>query len=454
MKTAGQQSETTSAASSKIKLGCCKSEMLKHGKQRHIRSGKANVDCSERLFLPPVQPSTSQISVRKTKLHETAPVNSTVLPCQSPYFSGKLKLQLFPIDEATQKGLEQDQHNPYLELTLSTRKKISSVVKHLTIKWGGLKYATGELMLFPYNARLDNILGLKRWTSKNSDITAADVHAAVGNPSIFRLRYGWFSHLEPMTCGTPLTSLHSEDDILAKERLCDENKPNYPVTCDEKVNIDGSFNRGVGTPVLTEKSVQALDNQNKPAALSWIDCISNVSFGALLSETSPSTDGNPLHSQKNLSLHQIPVNCDSFDAAIAAFVSRQQTINQPTRMSNSSIWDAEETCHAFPFQNATSSSSGPASCKDVPIVSSPQNVSSDSVELNDKVDNHDDVNKEPKEYLKPYAKDLHDDGHHSPDSLGPLEHTALCSRHPSADSIGLGGLISSSLDAFQNFSIL
>ncbi|CAH1414140.1 unnamed protein product [Lactuca virosa] len=46
--------------------------------------------------------------------------------------SVKLKLQLFPVDETTWRALEMDNHNPHLELTLSTRKKISSVLEHMT----------------------------------------------------------------------------------------------------------------------------------------------------------------------------------------------------------------------------------------------------------------------------------------------------------------------------------
>lgn len=45
--------------------------------------------------------------------------------------SMKLKLQLFPVDETTRRALEMDNHNPHLELTLSTRKKISSVLNHI-----------------------------------------------------------------------------------------------------------------------------------------------------------------------------------------------------------------------------------------------------------------------------------------------------------------------------------
>ncbi|KAL1209916.1 TSL-kinase interacting protein 1 [Cardamine amara subsp. amara] len=72
-------------------------------------------------------------------------------------FSAKLKLQLFPIDESTRRSLEMDKHNPHLELTLSNRKKISSVLEHLNRKWGSSSCATGELLLFPYNARKETV---------------------------------------------------------------------------------------------------------------------------------------------------------------------------------------------------------------------------------------------------------------------------------------------------------
>lgn len=127
----------------------------------------------------------------------------------------KLKLQLFPIDEITQKDLErvrlkrnlhslyvvlpvsmtkrnllilQNLHNPYLELTLSTRKKISSVLEHLNRKWGNSKLLNQELMLFPYWAHRENLVGYQKWT-KDSNLCAADVHYSVGSPPVFRLRY-------------------------------------------------------------------------------------------------------------------------------------------------------------------------------------------------------------------------------------------------------------------------
>ncbi|XP_019054682.1 PREDICTED: TSL-kinase interacting protein 1-like [Nelumbo nucifera] len=128
--------------------------------------------------------------------------------------SRKMKLQLFPIDEGTRIGLEKDGHNPYLELTLSSRKKVGSVLKHLHNKWDTSTVAMGELVLFPYNVRLENLAGYRRWTVKDGDTSSADVYEAIGRPAIFRLRYGWFSDLESKTLQTPFTSsdvLQSED---------------------------------------------------------------------------------------------------------------------------------------------------------------------------------------------------------------------------------------------------
>ncbi|KAM0053416.1 putative transcription factor MYB/SANT family [Helianthus debilis subsp. tardiflorus] len=104
----------------------------------------------------------------------------------------KLKLQLFPVDESTRRSLEMDNHNPHLELTLSTRKKISSVLEHMNRKWGSSSIASGELTLVPYYVQTLNILNCQKWT-RDSVVSAGDVYAAIGSPSVFRLRYGWFA---------------------------------------------------------------------------------------------------------------------------------------------------------------------------------------------------------------------------------------------------------------------
>ncbi|KAG1370108.1 TSL-kinase interacting protein 1 [Cocos nucifera] len=304
--------------------------------------------------------------------------NSVSVSKQHPECSGKLKLQLFPIDEVTQKGLEQDKYNPYLELILPTRKKIASVVKHLNVKWGCSKSASGDLMLFPYNAHLDNLVSYRRWTIKDSDTRAADVYAAVGSPAIFRLRYGWFSNLEPTTCERPLASLHSEDYLQIKETqiisTTDEKIPQRPASSIENGSacFHNSLNQGIGAPPVLDKSVQAVD---KFTLLPWADCLSNISIGTLPSEASLA---------QNSSLQQIPITCDSFDAAVACLIARQQTKNQSTQVSHSSIWDAEETCHAFAFQKGTSSNNNdPASSRDAPPPACTQNNSSTLVGPNE-----------------------------------------------------------------------
>ena len=82
----------------------------------------------------------------------------------------------------------QDKHNPHLELTLSTRKKISSVVEHLNRKWGNSSVATGNLILLPFSAHRDNLLVSQGW-NQESVASAADVYTAIGSPPLFRLRF-------------------------------------------------------------------------------------------------------------------------------------------------------------------------------------------------------------------------------------------------------------------------
>jgi len=84
----------------------------------------------------------------------------------------------------------QDKHNPHLELTLSARKKITSILEHLDRKWGSSSIASGELMLFPFNVQRENLFEYQRW-SQDSVVTAADVYAMVGSPSVFRLRFSF-----------------------------------------------------------------------------------------------------------------------------------------------------------------------------------------------------------------------------------------------------------------------
>ncbi|XP_062194751.1 TSL-kinase interacting protein 1-like isoform X2 [Phragmites australis] len=420
---ADQQHCNATDTGAKTKLGCNKLQSLKPNTHINKSSGNIAEKCRMGACFSPGQSYTeSEISLKTGSLMGAPFSDSKKLSARPLNHSGKIKLQLFPIDETIQKILQQDKRNPYLELTLTPRKKISSVVQHLNRKWGSSQCAKGELMLFPYDARLDSITGSEKWTLQDS-CTAADVHVAVGSPSTFRLRYGWFElNLKQQSSGSSLAPVHSIDNTIG-------NTPSDLVFSEQKHMVGSSeFPSNFVAPSIVDNTntVQAVDNQSKVAPLSWIDCISNISFGALLSEAAPSQDSKQLPSQNNLSLQQIPVTCDSFDADIASLIARQQASNQP-RVSNPSLWDAEETCHAFAFQNQTSKRTS---------TSVPGNS---GATINSSV-------------LGAIPETGTDDDQH--ESSGNPELGASCSRLLSGtDSLGLSSLLTNSLDAFQNFSV-
>ncbi|KAL3528435.1 hypothetical protein ACH5RR_007757 [Cinchona calisaya] len=324
--------------------------------------------------------------------------------------SMKLKLQLFPVDEATRRALEMDSHNPYLELTLSTRKKISSVLDHLNRKWGQSSIACGELMLLPYFVEQANLYGCQKWT-KDSVLSAADVYLLIGKPPVFRLRYGWFRHAEPglatfqapLSCTTqqktgtwtgneqivdttpkssPPAYQNSENllgicedwQAATKEAtlISSSRIPNETIGCastSSDINMARSSNQAsalvlngresaAGTIVVQEENTDDLTTQ-KTAALSageWADSLTNISVGDLLTEASHNVEVNGIDSPvlRNSYCHQqIPFSSDSFDAAIAAHIYKHQNRSAsqlPLFSDTSSIWDGEETCDAFVFQ--------------------------------------------------------------------------------------------------------
>lgn len=101
--------------------------------------------------------------------------------------------------------------------------------------------------------------------------------------------------------------------------------------------------------------------------LPWDDSLTTLSIGGLLSEASlqgkintcePKLDGSRSGLQLTLLIS------DSFDAFIAGQMNSYPQVLKPTSHElHSSILDAEETCHAFPFRNFSSSA------KDVVAVS-------------------------------------------------------------------------------------
>ncbi|CAK9182606.1 unnamed protein product [Ilex paraguariensis] len=326
--------------------------------------------------------------------------------------STKIKLQLFPMDEGTRRALEMDNHNPHLELTLSTRKKIASVLEHLSRKWGNSNIASGELMLFPYCVERKNLVNCRKWT-KDSVLSAADVYALIGSPPVFRLRYGWFSNadlhsttfqpplvsstlfdvnaasmdntkeqnLDAIPVATPPTDHESEkriapykDQLISATRIitltpsstdvpsemagCVSTGPsnNLSESTDQPETISWeNMEAGSGAIMRQVENTDCL-RKRKGAALSageWADSLTNISVGDLLSEASHNTNDNcinPPSSGSSQCIQQIPFSCDSFDAAIAAHIYKHQgkTGFQPPIAS--SIWDAEETCDAFAFQ--------------------------------------------------------------------------------------------------------
>lgn len=323
----------------------------------------------------------------------------------------KLKLQLFPIDERTRKALEKDGHNPHLELTLSARKKISSILDHLNRKWGNSSIASGELMLFPYNVQLVELASCQRWTIEDTAASAADVYAAIGSPAIFRLRYGWISstELRSGTVQVHSSAIQSDNLMLSKDTLkgynimsgpdakgfdadappmgdfsgqprqlsegqqtsvialapsdIDPSEPMNEVNCvelmDELPDNSGKtpFSKiGEETKDLSGRS-QEEDEINvgmKCVTLSageWADSLTNISVGDLLSEASNAAKDSCLNSPAvgSSCLQQIQFSCDSFDAAIAAQVSGHQMLLPTTQASHASIWNAEETCDEFSF---------------------------------------------------------------------------------------------------------
>ncbi|EOY07887.1 TSL-kinase interacting protein 1, putative isoform 1 [Theobroma cacao] len=489
-------------------------------------------------------------SVPGHKILDPVETNQPPLPVfsQNPlvesniHSAGKLKLQLFPIDDSTRRALEMDKHNPHLELTLSTRKKISSVLEHLTRKWGNSSVASGELMLFPYGVQRENLMGYQRWTQA-SIVSAADVYAMIGSPQVFRLRYGWFSDAEvaSLTWQAPVSSyIPSEHNVNVEGRngcIAEEVQVSALSTSDQSKKLDdpcnnqptlrkenhalqppltnfpseisrficagpkdnlgdspipvrhASADRSETCNVAILRQLEDVDDQrlnNNTAALSageWADSLTNISVGDLLAEVPHDLDDNCVDhpvAESSQCLQQIPFSCDSFDAAIAAHISRHQNkMEVPSLASHpSSIWDAEETCDAFSFSKnhipcadvPRLSSAVAAACKQITRSNSAGSgtlnklLPQESPDLEEPMENsacEDLVDESPSD---PHIMDTTEKDFNGltdiywPDSLGPLDLDVPSCKYHNEDLIlgdslgGLNRLIASSLDAFQNCS--
>lgn len=426
------------------------------------KSGQKGLDQVENI-LPPV-PNFSQSLFVDNNMHA---------------ITGKLKLQLFPIDESTRRALETDKHNPHLELTLSTRKKISSVLEHLNRKWGNSSIASGEIMLFPFSVQRENFMASPRWTQA-SVVNAAEVYAMIGSPPTFRLRYGWLSNAELVssTWKAPVIETPTLDPSSLPGEM-DMHLGTSPISNTRNSSLFHRFGTENSDAMrqFGEADDQRLSNSNILSAGEWADSLTNISIGDLLSEAPDGIEVNctdPPVAEGSQALHQIPFTCDSFDAAIAAHISKhQERIGGPSVVEShaSSIFDAEETCDAFSFRkNLTRPEVGklsplasPGSSKQIPrtnVVSS-SNLREDLPNKEERIESsaREDTSNETPHILDDSAKDFTSlTDMYWPDSLGPLFLDTPPSKYHNEDLIlgdslgGLNRLIASSLDAFQNCS--
>ncbi|KAL3646789.1 TSL-kinase interacting protein 1 [Castilleja foliolosa] len=371
--------------------------------------------------------------------------------------STKLKLQLFPIDERTRKALEMDHHNPHLELTLSTRKKLSSILEHLNRKWGNSNSSllNQELMLFPYWAHRENLVGYQKWT-KETTLCAGDVHYLIGSPSIFRLRYGWFSKAEvesvtaqvlshtnvreqnlninaatEKNAETENLSGPSNSQLVSAEQIIIRT-PSFASTSIKTVDCDNVSASNISAPKYQDSTTavvsllrkadgdlavmrQVQNTMDMPlSAGEWADSLTNINVGDLLSvSTQHNINTNCTEFQMPIgsnSFQLTPYSCDSFDAAIAAHICKHQNkadLQQAHNTSHAppSIWDAEETCDAFAFQKTSAfCDKGPNTYMNslVEVCEQANNITSPSL-------SHEEIKELPEEEKLTNSGDLVDD---------------------------------------------
>ncbi|KAK4799083.1 hypothetical protein SAY86_024448 [Trapa natans] len=407
----------------------------------------------------------------------------------------KLKLQLFPVDDGTRRALEMDKHNPHLELTLSTRKKISSVIEHLNRKWGGSSVADGELVLFPYGVRRDNLMNCAKWT-EDSICSAADVYAMAGCPPVFRLWYGWIRNTGTVAesfcfpgdnLPSPSNSSKNVGDVHRDQQLSVAKKSDVLSASNnvrEQINSYATDISAMSHSEISENmkqndgDVPRISNNAAFSAGEWADSIANISVGDLLLEAAQSDEatGHETDFEKALyCVQKYTISVDSFDAAVAAHVSKYQDkvavqSSLPSHIS-ASIWDAEETCDAFSFRKNTAHEESPCgNMSSVATEALERESPAGSTGLIEECEVETTVNNPACD--DPAEEYLSDDQNitenptkdfslladiYWPESLGPLDldipaPTYQCEDLILRDSFSyLNRLIASSLDTFQNY---
>ncbi|TQE05654.1 hypothetical protein C1H46_008787 [Malus baccata] len=202
----------------------------------------------------------------------------------------KIKLQLFPVNEATRIGLEK----------------------------------------MP-----DSMSSNRRWTLNDGNISAGAVYAAFGSPAVFRLSYGWFS-TEPKTAYQPSTSandLRSEGEQRcrspATENVIDELWKHTALATKDFKSNDASETINADTEKISTGAVDSRDNIQRR--------MGNHAEEPLLIDSGKlnGSDAQPVESNAGL-----PPTQGQWPS---------------THDSCLSIFDAKETCRAFPSQKFSSS---------------------------------------------------------------------------------------------------
>ncbi|KAJ0087818.1 hypothetical protein Patl1_32154 [Pistacia atlantica] len=455
------------------KLGPAKGSL-----KRNVNIGVNRTNKGEMTTMKPARQRRKPATDKEVELDQEQnalePVDKAPLPLpaisqnlfaeNSAHAPVKLKLQLYPIDDGTRRALEMDNHNPHLELTLSTRKKISSVVEHLNRKWGNSSVASGQLMLFPYSVQRENLVGHQRWT-QDSLVSAADVYAIIGSPPLFRLRF--LSHFHELIF-LNLCKLHQHlaifllcipDNVKSGKDQAEQSTSDQPeklvdsyndtsvkenhAIASSLSNMPHEITKSISTPKSNfmesdpaakvswhkkepdSKSVtrqledvgdMKLSNGTALSAGEWADSLTNISVGDLLSDVLHGIDASPV-AETSQCLQQIPFSCDSFDAAIAAHISKHQN-----KMEHE-LKDDKEAADDLTGED--------------PMDEKPTDLHS--------------LENSEKDFSG--LTDIY-----WPDSLGPLDLDIQSSKYRCEDIIigdslgGLSRLIASSLDAFQNCS--
>ncbi|XP_075088130.1 uncharacterized protein LOC107783546 isoform X3 [Nicotiana tabacum] len=242
----------------------------------------------------------------------------------------KIKLQLFPINKSTRQRLEKDGCNPFQELTLSTHKKISSVIKHLNAKWNSSSVGLAELFLFPYNINTENLASEKRWSSKDTNVSAGQV-------------YGWFSDVKlkapEVPDISPPSGTHSQSRgikrIFAAAMDIGNDKIEGAKLKNEELSKPICMNeQKMPLNIPIDNMVDGARKQNVPAKMvsPWDDIFTNLSIGGLLSEAS--LQGKISNWETKMDLQPIQLVSDISVGGLLSEVSLQGKMSTGMKQEN------------------------------------------------------------------------------------------------------------------------